>query len=171
MLWPYIEDIRLYACPRDPQARKRGEVPTASPLPGAAFDDAPPLSYGLNTLLFRTMPAIRRMAGASWGLGAGEFAGDTMATTQNDQQRWIPSIERRVLFFCGLSGFPVGHQSAVVWRDSGLSGTTRSEWHPSPGPEPFQDSPRHGSHYLFWGGEVEYRQEFPSRFEWALDLK
>lgn len=172
MLWPYIRDIRFYTCPLDPNADKRGDVDGCGMIrSGSPFTNAPPLSYGLNTLLFRNMPWNRKTAGASWGLQAKQFAADTTVTTENDQRRWIKNAGGRVLFFCGAGGFMIGHQMPTAWRDCGMSGTTRSEWHPSPGPKPYQDSPDHGSHYCFADGTIEYRQQFPSRYEWALDLK
>jgi len=59
--------------------------------------------------------------------------------------------------------------SAVLERQG--PDNRRSEWHPWPGPEPFEDGEGYGSYYLFFSGAAEYREAFPTRFEWALDLK
>ena len=172
ILWPYHQDLRLYVCPSDPDGDRRGEPGGGDPRPGSPFVDAPPESYALNTLLFRSMPKLRQRAGASWGLKTDEFRSPLTFTTLNDQRRTIPRLDSRIVMFCGASGFPVGHQSNVVWRDAGLGPSNlRSEWHPWPGPEPFEDAEGFGSYYLFFSGVAEYREAFPSRFEWALDLK
>jgi hypothetical protein len=168
IIWPYHRDMRLYTCPGDPNADRRGD----GLRPGSPFVDAPPESYSLNTLLFRSMPKLRQKAGATWGLGAGEFQSPLVFTTRSDQRRTIPDIESRILMCCGAAGFSVGHQSNVVWRDTGLSDANRRyEWHPQAGPGAFEDAPGFGSYYLFVNGTIEYRDEFPSRVEWALDLK
>lgn len=167
ILWPYHRDLRLYTCPSDPDRDRRTDARLGSP-----FADAPPESYSLNTLLFRSMPKLRERAGASWGLRAGQFQSPLVFTTLNDQRRTIPRLDSRILLCCGSSGFPVGHASNVVWRDSGQGpDNRRSEWHPWPGPEPFEDGEGFGSYYLFFSGAAEYREQFPTRFEWALDLK
>jgi prepilin-type N-terminal cleavage/methylation domain-containing protein len=167
ILWPYHHSLKLYACPCDPHLDQDDGI-VAAPN-GSPFQDAPAESYGLNTLLFRSMPALRKQAGASWGLTTGEFQSSLTYTTFNDQKRTISQLDNRIVMFCGTSGFPVGHQSNVAWRDSGLA--ERYEWHPWPGPKAFEDGDGYGSVYLFFDGRAEYRESFPSRFEWALDLK
>jgi hypothetical protein len=173
ILWPYHRDLRTYTCPLDPMADRRGGFGEDGKVhPGSPFVDAPPESYGLNTMLFRSVFKLRQRAGASWGLKPGVFQSPLTFTTRNDQERFIPDLNRRIVMFCGMSGFPVGHQSNVAWRDSGLSNVARrTEWHPHPADEPFIDAPGLGSYYLFFGGTAEYREELPSRYEWALDLK
>jgi prepilin-type N-terminal cleavage/methylation domain-containing protein/prepilin-type processing-associated H-X9-DG protein len=171
IIWPYHRSLKLYTCPCDPNADGRGDLTGGGLKLGSPFADAPPESYGLNTLLFRMTPPLRKMAGASWGLAANEFVSDLTFTTRNEQKQQIPRLERRILLFCGAAGCTVGHQSNTVWRDAGLPGVQRYEWHPWPGPKAFEDAKTFGSNYLFWDGAVEYRQDFPSRFEWALDLK
>lgn len=171
LLWPYHRDLRLYVCPEDPKADLRGDLGDGL-APASPFVDAPPESYALNTLLFRSMPKLRSQAGASWGLAAGEYQSPLVFTTRNDQRRTLGDLDGRILMFCGAAGFTVGHQSNVVWRDSGLSAANRRyEWHPQAGSGPFEDAPGYGSYYLFASGAVEYRDAFPSRHEWALDLK
>lgn len=169
ILWPYHRSLSSYTCPSDPAAESPEDFIPAATRTATPFADGPPLSYGLNTLLFRSMPAYRNLARASWGLRAGEFQNSLTFTSLNDQKRQIPLLGSRILMFCGTSGFPIGNQSCVAWRDSGLA--KRSEWHPRPGPEPFEDAPDHGSNYLFHDGRVEYREDFPSRYQWALDLR
>lgn len=169
-LWPYHRRLELYTCPLDP--RLDGGGPETDELPpGSPFADAPPLSYGLNTLLFRMMPAMRRQSGASWGTEGNEFSGNFTFTRLTDQQRQFPRLDDRIVMFCGLRGFPLGHQSNIAWRDAGFGDVTRTEWHPWPGAEPFTDAHGHGSYYLFFDGRAEYREDFPSRFEWGLDLE
>ncbi len=168
ILWPYHRDMNLYVCPNDPNADR---VPALSPeevKPGSPFLDAPPESYGLNTLLFRSAPALRGLAGASWGLRPGDYMSPMTFTTEVDQRKKIPQLGRRVLMFCGTAGFTVGHQSNEAWRDAGRA--ERFEWHPVPGAKAFEDADGSGSYYLFFDGRAEYRRDFPSRYEWALDL-
>ncbi len=169
VLWPYHRSLSTYTCPCDPalESDDGGGIHAATRT-ATPFADAPPLSYGLNTLLFRSLPPLRNLAKASWGKKAGEFASNLTYTTMNDQKQQIPNLEGRILMFCGTGGFPVGNQSNVAWRDSGIA--KRYEWHPEGGPGPFDDSPDHGSYYAFYDGRVEFRQEFPSRYEWAMDL-
>ena len=50
VLYPYIGDIRLYTCPADPAKGKRGDIDGTGVRPGSPFDNAPPLSYGLNKI-------------------------------------------------------------------------------------------------------------------------
>jgi hypothetical protein len=168
ILWPYHRDLDLYVCPCDPRRDLRGDVTGQGLKAGSPFVDAPPESYGLNTMLFRSQPKLRRLAGASWGLKAGEFQSPMTFTTRNDQRRAIGQLDRRILMFCGTAGCTVGHQSNTAWRDSGLA--ERYEWHPWPGPSAFEDGEAFGSYYLFFSGAAEYREAFPSRREWALDL-
>lgn len=170
VLWPYHRDIRYYMCPCDPAAEGDDAFPDGAPR-GSPFTDAPQESYALNTLLFRSMAKIRKRSGASWGLDGRMFQTPLMFTTLKDQRRTIPNLNRRILMFCGAAGFPIGHQSNVLWRDGGLGpANRRTEWHGQPGAKAFEDVPAAGSYYLFFDGTVEYRQAFPSRFEWALDL-
>ena len=146
ILWPYHQDLRTYICPEDPKADRRGDLGDGL-APGSPFLDAPPESYALNTLLFRSMPKLRAQAGASWGLTAGEFQSPLVFTTRNDQRRAINDLDGRILMFCGAAGFTVGHQSNVLWRDSGLSPTNqRYEWHPQAGPAAIEDAPGFGSY-------------------------
>jgi competence protein ComGC len=168
LLWPYHRSLSTYTCPLDPAREAPDEHIPPATRAATPFADGPPMSYGLNTLLFRSLPALRNLAKASWGRQAGEFASNLTFTTLNDQELQIPDLNGRILMFCGTGGFPVGNQSNVAWRDSGIA--KRYEWHPRSGPGPFEDSPDHGSYYAFWDGRVEYRQEFPSRYEWAMDL-
>ena len=170
IIWPYHRCLSLYTCPCDPHAEARGDPLGRGLKTGSPFTDAPPESYGLNTLLFRSVPQIRQMAGASWGKKAGEFAGELTFTTLNDQKLQIPRLDARLLMFCGTAGCTVGHQSNAAWRDAGRPGVQRCEWHPWAGPEAFEDATDYGSNYLFFDGRVEYRAESPTRFEWALDL-
>ncbi|MBN2584911.1 MAG: type II secretion system protein [Planctomycetes bacterium] len=169
VLWPYHRSLDTYTCPCDPASESPDDYVIAATRAATPFADAPPLSYGMNTLLFRSLPALRNLAKASWGIKGGDFTSNLTFTTLNDQKRRIPGLNSRILMFCGTRGFPVGNQSNVAWRDSGIA--KRYEWHPSEGPGPFEDSPDHGSYYAFYDGRVEYRQEFPSRYEWAMDLK
>jgi prepilin-type N-terminal cleavage/methylation domain-containing protein len=170
-LWPYHRDLDNYVCPDDPRADLRGDLGDGLAM-ASPFTDAPPESYALNTLLFRYMPKTRQLAGASWGLKSGEYQTELMFTTRNDQLRTIPSLDSRILMCCGAAGFTVGNEWNVVWRDTGLTPTNhRYEWHPYAGPGAFEDAEGYGSNYLFVSGAVEYRENFPSRFEWVLDLK
>jgi len=169
VLWSYHRSLDSYTCPSDPAAESPEEFILPATRSATPFADGPPLSYGLNTLLFRAMPAYRNLAGASWGLKAGEFQNSLTFTSLADQKRQIPYLGLRILMFCGTSGFPIGNQSSVAWRDSGIA--KRSEWHPRPGPKPFEDAPGYGSNYLFYDGSIEYREDFPARYEWALDLR
>jgi prepilin-type N-terminal cleavage/methylation domain-containing protein len=171
VLWPYHRDIRYYTCPCDPAIESDDPFPDGVPR-GSPFADAPPESYALNTLLFRSMAKIRQRSGASWGLDGRTFQTPLMFTALKDQRRTIPNLNRRILMCCGAAGFPVGHQSNVVWRDRGLGpANRRTEWHHQSDAEAFEDDPATGSYYLFFDGAVEYRKAFPSRFEWALDLR
>ena len=169
ILWPYHRDMRLYVCPSDPNADARGDLFGDGLKPGSPFIDAPPDSYGLNTLLFRMPAKLREMAGSDDPWPADAFRSEMAWTTLNDQKRIIPRLGSRIVMFCGTRGFTVGHQSNTAWRDTGLA--ERYEWHPWPGPGAFEDGEGFGSYYLFFDGRVEYRDEFPSRFEWALDLR
>ena len=172
ILWPYHRRIELYVCPCDPNRHGRGDLFGGGVAPASPFRDAPPESYALNSLLFRSMPTIRRRAGASWGSEPGHFQSEMTFTTLNDQKRMIPRLDERIVLFCGATGFTVGHASNTVWRDTGLgSANRRYEWHPWPGPEAFEDRQGHGAYYLFFSGAAEYRDAGPSRFEWALDLE
>jgi type II secretory pathway pseudopilin PulG len=167
LLWPYHHCLALYTCPCDPSTSQRGDIFGTGLAPGSPFTDAPPESYGLNTLLFRQAPGTRQFAGANWGLRAGEFQNELVFTTWNEQKQTIPQMESRILMFCGTSGFTVGHPGNVAWRDNGLA--QRFQWHPWPGPAAFADGPGYGAVYLFFDGRAEYRLDEPTRWEWALD--
>lgn len=171
ILWPYHRDLRVYTCPADPWAERRGDLEEqgGEARPGSPLADAPPESYGLNTMLFRMPAPLREHAGADWGEVARQFQSDTTFTTLNDQRRIIPQLDHRVLMVCGTRGFTVGHQSNVAWRTRGLA--ERYEWHPWAGPGAFEDAAGFGTNVLFFDGHAEYREDFPSRFEWALELK
>ncbi len=168
LLWPYHKKLSLYICPCDPNADLRGDIFGTGLAPGSPFLDAPPESYGLNTMLFRQAAGTRQFAGASWGLRPGVFQNELVFTTWNEQKLAIPQIESRILLFCGTSGFTVGHPANVAWRDNGLA-AQRFLWHPSPGPPAFTDASGYGAVYLFFDGRAEYRLDPPTRWEWALD--
>lgn len=169
LLWPYHRSLSLYICPCDPNGSARGDIFGTGLASGSPFLDAPPESYGLNTMLFRQSAANRQYAGANWGLGSGVFQNELVFTTWNEQKQMIPQIESRILMFCGTSGFTVGHPSNVAWRDNGLA-AQRFQWHPSPGPAAFADATGYGAVYLYFDGRAEYRLDEPTRWEWALDL-
>jgi prepilin-type processing-associated H-X9-DG protein len=171
VLWPYLEDLAVFTCPADPQAGLRGDAVVA---PGheheVAFINAPPESYGLNVILFRTIDDWRRLAGCTWGThGDADYNGLANFTTLAEQRRQIPAIDQRVLFFCGTSGQTVGSQYNVAFR-AGKAFVERWEWHGRPAPAAFVDDPGSGSNYLFGDGHVEYRQPLPDPWEWGYDL-
>ncbi len=173
VLYPYLGELRLFTCPGDPNAGKRGpEVVPERSRHALALLDAPPESYALNVVLFRTADDFRRQAGCSWGTGGdADFNGVHMYTSQAEQRRIFGSLNSRILFFCGASGMTVGSQFNVPFRDrAGLAGVERWEWHPRRASAAFADDPKAGSNYLFHGGHVEYRERLPDRWEWAYDL-
>ncbi|MDK1032587.1 MAG: hypothetical protein QGD94_11305, partial [Planctomycetia bacterium] len=47
----------------------------------------------------------------------------------------------------------------------------RYEWHPLAADKPFEDAPGSGANYLYFGGHVEWSDEFPSRYAWGMDLE
>jgi prepilin-type N-terminal cleavage/methylation domain-containing protein/prepilin-type processing-associated H-X9-DG protein len=172
VLWPYIQDLRLYTCPADPKAGRRGAAVLG---PGqqhqVALLDAPPESYGLNIILFRTADDVRRKAGCSWGThGDADYSGMTGCTTLSEQRRQFPSLSQRILFFCGTSGQTVGSQYNFTFRTQVPGLVERWEWHPWPASAAYADEPGRGSNYLFADGRVEFRDELPSPWEWGLDL-
>jgi len=171
VLWPYINSLEIYTCPSDPKRRLRGEEVTGAPrVHGVAFLNAPPESYALNVVLFRTADDLRRKAGCRWGTAgdAPDFSGLQSCTTVAEQRRQFPQWPRVILFFCGASGQTVGSQFNVPLRTSGL--VERWEWHPRPASAAFVDEPGIGSNYLFADGRVEYRDRLPSLAEWGYDL-
>ncbi|MFO8013255.1 MAG: hypothetical protein R6X20_08110 [Phycisphaerae bacterium] len=171
VLWPYVNALDVYTCPSDPKRHLRGEAVTgASRARGAAFLDAPPESYALNVILFRTADDLRRKAGCTWGTAgdAPGFNGLQSCTAVAEQRRQFPQWPRVILFFCGASGQTVGSQFNVPFRTSGL--VERWEWHPRPASAAFADDPGIGSNYLFADGRVEYRDRLPSMVEWGYDL-
>ncbi len=170
VLYPYLRDVAVYTCPADPKEGQRGTAVTGNARAhGAALLNAPPESYALNVLLFRTAPDLRRQAGCTWGLRDGEpdFNGLGSCTSLAEQRRLFPALGRRVLFLCGASGQTVGSQFNIVFRDRGL--TERWEWHPRRASAPFVDEPGCGANYLFHGGHVEYRDASPSAWEWGME--
>lgn len=173
VLWPYLGSLEVYTCPSDPKAGKRGtEAVMHEGEQNVAFLDAPPESYALNVILFRTGDVWRRQAGCTWGTqGDVDFSGLASYTTQSEQRRLFPALDRRILFFCGASGQTVGSQFNVPFRARpGLAGVERWEWHPRRASQAFADEPGRGSNYLFHGGNVEYRDELPGLWEWGYEL-
>jgi prepilin-type N-terminal cleavage/methylation domain-containing protein len=171
VLYPYLETLDLYTCPSDPKAGERGVAVTGETrMHGAALLDAPPESYALNIVLFRTSRDIRRQAGCLWGLAPGEanYDGLAMATTAAEQRRQFPHIARLILFFCGSSGQTVGSQFNMPFRTGGAA--ERWEWHPRKARAAYADEPDCGSNYLLFDGRVEYREDLPSLVEWGYDL-
>jgi prepilin-type processing-associated H-X9-DG protein len=173
VLYRYLGSLDLCTCPADPKAGKRGRQAVR---PGGehavALLDAPPESYALNVVLFRTADDLRRQAGCTWGTrGDVDYSGISGFTARADQRRVFASLDSRILFFCGASGQTVGSQFNVPFRDrAGLGGVERWEWHPTRARAAFADEPGRGSNYLFHGGHVEYRDDLPSRWEWGYDL-
>jgi prepilin-type N-terminal cleavage/methylation domain-containing protein/prepilin-type processing-associated H-X9-DG protein len=170
VLWPYLGSLDMYTCPSDPKAGRRDRSVVA---PGnehaAALLDAPPESYALNVILFRTQDDWRRQAGCTWGLhGDADYNGLAKCTTLADQRQMFPSLQRMVLFFCGASGQTVGSQFNVPFRTAGLA--ERWSWHWRRASAPFVDEPGCGSNYLFVDGRVEYREATPDLAEWGYDL-
>ena len=170
VLWPYIGALDVYTCPADPKAGRRGlEVLGPARLHGAALLDAPPESYALNIILFRTGDDVRRQAGCTWGTrGDADFNGLGSYTTLNDQRRMFPNLQGLILFFCGASGQTVGSQFNIAFRTTGS--VERWEWHPRRAPAPFVDAPDCGSNYLYMDGRIEYHDELPSPAAWGYDL-
>lgn len=171
VLWPYINALEVYTCPSDPKRLLRGEAVTGPQrIHGAALLEAPPESYALNVVLFRTADDLRRQAGCTWGTAgdAPDLTGLQSCTTEAEQRRQFPQWPRVILFFCGASGQTVGSQFNVPFRESGL--VERWEWHPRPASAAFVDEPGIGSNYLFADGRVEYRDRLPSLVEWGYDI-
>jgi len=170
VLWPYLHSIDIYTCPSDPKRGLRGgEVLSPEKSAGQALLDAPPESYGLNVILFRTADDLRRQAGCNWGTrGDSDYNGLATCTTAADQRRQFPALESRILLFCGTAGQTVGSQYNIAFRTSGL--VERWEWHPHRASAAFADEPGSGANYLFVGGHVEFRDELPGPWEWGCDL-
>jgi len=170
VLWPYIRTLDVYTCPADPKKGLRGDAVVGPEQRGlAVLKDAPPESYGLNTILFRSSDALRRRAGCTWGTaGDSDYRDVTSYTSSVDQRRQFPNLNSRILFFCGTSGQTVGSQYNTAFRTDGL--VERWEWHPRRASAPFADEPGCGANYLFVGGHVEYRDELPGLWEWGYDL-
>ena len=170
VLWPYIQSLEVYTCPADPKAGLRGaDVLPPDSQPGAALLDAPPESYALNVILFRTAPNMRQQAECEWGTrGDSDFSGPQSCTTQGEQRRQFPQWPRVILFFCGAAGQTVGSQFNIPFRTSGL--VERWEWHPRRASDPFADEPGKGANYLYADGRVEYHDELPSKREWGYDI-
>jgi len=174
VLWPYLESLEMYTCPSDPKAGQCGrEVVPAGREHAVALLDAPPESYALNVVLFRTADDLRRQAGCAWGTsGEVDFSDLSSYTHQSEQRRLFPALQQRVLFFCGASGQTVGSQSNVPFRSrAGLAGVERWEWHYGRASAAFADEPGSGSNYLFYGGHVEYRDRLPDLWEWGYELR
>lgn len=170
VLWPYIGALDIYTCPSDPNAGRRGLAVTgASRARSAGLLDAPPESYALNVILFRTSDDVRRQAGCTWGTkGDADYSGLGSYTTLAEQRRMFPNLQGRVLFFCGASGQTVGSQFNMPFRTSGS--VERWEWHPHRASAPFADQPGCGSNYLYVDGRAEYHDELPGLVEWGYDL-
>jgi len=170
VLWPYIRSLEVYTCPADPKRDLRGEAVTGKRGHGAAFLDAPPESYALNVILFRTADDLRRQAGCTWGTrgDAPDFSGLQACTTEAEQRRQFPQWPRVILFFCGASGQTVGSQFNVPFRRGGL--VERWEWHPRRASEAFADDFGTGSNYLFADGRTEWRDRLPSLTEWGYEI-
>jgi len=171
VLWPYIGELEVYTCPADPRRGRRGlEVTGPARAHGAAFLDAPPESYALNVILFRTADDLRRQAGCTWGTSgdAPDFNGPGACTTEAEQRRRFPQWPRVILFFCGAAGQTFGSQFNVPFRTSGL--VERWEWHPRPASAPFADEPGIGANYGFADGRVEFRDRLPPPVEWGCVL-
>ncbi|MBM4017912.1 MAG: prepilin-type N-terminal cleavage/methylation domain-containing protein [Planctomycetes bacterium] len=170
VLWPYLQTFQVCTCPNDPRKGLRGEEVVALQGRGAvALVDAPPESYGLNIILFRTADDMRRRAGCAWGTrGDSDYSGLTSCTTLAEQRRQFPALDSRILMFCGTAGQTVGSQYNIAFRTSGL--VERWEWHPRRASAAFADEPGRGANYLFAGGHVEFRDELPGPWEWGYDL-
>ena len=170
VLWPYLADMDMYTCPADPKAGLCGAaVVAAGHEHNVALLDAPPESYGLNVILFRTADDLRRQAGCSWGThGDADYSGLSSCTTLAEQRRQIPALGQRILLFCGTSGLTVGSQFNIAWRTGGL--VDRWAWHPKMASAAFADEAGCGSNYLFTDGRVEYRSALPDPWEWGCDL-
>jgi prepilin-type N-terminal cleavage/methylation domain-containing protein/prepilin-type processing-associated H-X9-DG protein len=170
VLWPYLGSFDLVTCPADPKSGRRGkDVVAAGAEHQAALLGAPPESYALNVILFRTQDDWRQRAGCTWGLhGDADYNGLTRTTTLAEQRQMFPALPRRILFFCGASGQTIGSQFNVPWRTSGL--VERWAWHWRRASAPFVDEPGCGSNYLFADGRVEYRETMPDLVEWGYDL-
>ena len=173
VLWPYLDSLELYTCPSDPKAGRRGsEIVPAGREHTVALLDAPPESYALNVILFRTADDFRRQAGCTWGTkGEVDFNGLASYTTESEQRRLFPGLTKRILFFCGASGMTVGSQFNVPFRTRpGLAGVERWEWHYGRASAAFADEPGCGSNYLYWGGQVEYHDQLPDPWAWGYEL-
>ena len=173
VLWPYLGSVEIYTCPADPKEGKRGaEVIRRGCEHAVALLDAPPESYALNVVLFRTANDLRRQAGCTWGTkGNVDFNGLGSYTTQSEQRRVFIRLDQRILFFCGASGMTVGSQFNVPFRGrAGLAGVERWEWHPRRASAAFADEPGRGANYLFHSGHVEYRDRLPDLWEWGYEL-
>lgn len=170
VLWPYLNDMAVYTCPSDPKAGLRGmDVIDKRREHSVALHDAPPESYALNLILFRTADDLRRQAGCTWGVQNDvDFNGMQMYTAMAEQRRVFPALNARILFFCGAAGQTVGSQFNFPFRIGGL--VDRWEWHPRPASAAFADDPGIGSNYLFVDGHVEYRDELPGLWEWGYTL-
>ena len=170
ILWPYVQSIEVYTCPADPKADLRGaDVLPPGGRHGAALLDAPPESYALNVILFRTAGDMRRQAGCEWGTGGdGDFNGLQSCTTVAEQRRQFPQWPGVILFFCGAAGQTVGSQFNIPFRQGGLA--ERWEWHPRRASAPFVDEPGKGANYLYADGHVQYQDELPAKREWGYDV-
>jgi type II secretory pathway pseudopilin PulG len=170
VLWPYVGSLEVYTCPADPKAGRRGaDVLDPSRMHSVALLDAPPESYALNVILFRTAEAMRAQAGCRWADQAGaDYNGLQSFTTQAEQRRQFPNLPQRILFFCGASGQTVGSQYNIPFRTSGL--VERWEWHPRRASQAFADEPDCGSNYLFFDSHIEYRDALPGLWEWGYEL-
>ncbi len=172
VLWPYLGDLRLLTCPADPKADLRGDaVLSAGQQHQVGLLNAPPESYGLNILLFRTADDLRRQAGCTWGThGDADYNGLASFTTLAEQRAQIPAIGQRILMFCGTSGQTVGSQYNFTFRTRVPGMVERWEWHPWPASAAFADEPGRGATYLFVDGQVEFRDDLPDPWEWGYDL-
>jgi prepilin-type N-terminal cleavage/methylation domain-containing protein/prepilin-type processing-associated H-X9-DG protein len=173
ILWPFLKSMEMYQCPADPDLDLRGtEILGTDGTRMAALVGAPPESYALNAMLFRCPDAIREKSGASWGTsGEVDFSG-WVYTAGDARENVFGNLHDRVLVFCGASGATVGCQFNMPSRTkTPFPEFQRWEWHPTPADRPFEDARGKGTNYLYFGGHVEYSDEFPSRYAWGLDLE
>jgi len=172
VLFPYLQSMSIYTCPCDPKAGLVGQAVVSADLAhNVTFLDAPPESYALNVILFRTQDAWRLAAGCTWGThNDADYNGLTTSTTLAEQRRQFPALNQRILFFCGAAGQSVGSQYNVPFRSSGLFGAERWEWHPRRASRAYADEPGSGSNYLFGDGRIEWRDELPGLWEWGYEL-
>jgi len=171
VLWPYLGELSLFTCPADPKAGLRGpEVYAPGREHSIALVGAPPESYALNVVLFRTADDLRRQVKCEWGIeGDVDFNGLHHYTTVAEQRRLFPGLGRRILMVCGTSGLTVGSQYNMAFRTEGP--VERWEWHMGRASEAFADEPGCGSNYLYVDGRVEYHDALPDLRAWGYRLE